>query len=116
MADEDETGVAERVPEVADRDGGGARSALKSKELLIPAAVSAASAIAAAKGPSLVRKLSGESESEAEKLGQRGELRFLAAGTRRLDIGELRLDLIGEGRPERHALRLPSGNPATLTS
>src|SRR5438477_345481 len=71
MADEDETGVAERVPEVADRDGGGARSALKSKELLIPAAVSAASAIAAAKGPSLVRKLSGESESEAEKLGQR---------------------------------------------
>jgi uncharacterized membrane protein len=71
MADEDETGVAERVSDVVDRDGGGARSALKSKELLIPAAVSAASAIAAAKGPSLVRKLSGESESEAEKLGRR---------------------------------------------
>src|SRR5438552_5395421 len=71
MAEEDVTGIAERLSEGADRDGGGARSALQSKELLIPAAVSAASAIAAAKGPSLVRKLSGESESEAEKLGQR---------------------------------------------
>jgi uncharacterized membrane protein len=54
--------------------GGGSKellSALKSKELLIPAALSAASALAAAKGPGLVRKLSGEGEGAASKLGER---------------------------------------------
>ncbi|MGN6797805.1 MAG: SRPBCC family protein [Gaiellaceae bacterium] len=48
-------------------------SALKSKEVLVPAALSAAGAIAAAKGPDLVHKLTeaGErkSEDEAENLG-----------------------------------------------
>src|SRR5436190_4421181 len=44
-------------------------SALKSKELLIPAALSAAGALAASKGPDLLKKLSGEGEEEAEKLG-----------------------------------------------
>jgi len=55
--------------------GGGAEngllSALKSKELLIPAALSAASAIAASKAPDLMKKLSGEGGDEAEKLGAR---------------------------------------------
>jgi uncharacterized membrane protein len=54
--------------------GGGAeklKSALTSKELLIPAALSAASAIAASKAPALARKLSGDTENQAEKLGER---------------------------------------------
>jgi uncharacterized membrane protein len=46
-------------------------SALKSKEFLIPAGLSAAAAIAASKAPELMKKLSGESEEEAEKLGAR---------------------------------------------
>lgn len=50
-------------------------SALKSKEVLVPAALSAAGAIAAAKGPDLVHKLTeaGErkGEEEAEHLGQK---------------------------------------------
>lgn len=46
-------------------------SALKSKELLIPAALSAASALAASKGPDLIKKLSGEGQDEAGKLGAR---------------------------------------------
>jgi|SRR5690349_253921 len=49
-------------------------SALKSKELLIPAALSAAGAVAAAKGPDLIHKLSESAErkgaDEAEALGQ----------------------------------------------
>jgi hypothetical protein len=50
-------------------------SALKSKEVLVPAALSAAGAIAAAKGPDLVHKLTeaGErkGEEEAEQLGEK---------------------------------------------
>ncbi|HET8528547.1 MAG TPA: SRPBCC family protein [Gaiellaceae bacterium] len=46
-------------------------SALKSKELLIPAALSAASALAASKGPDLLKKLSGEGEEQAERLGRK---------------------------------------------
>jgi uncharacterized membrane protein len=50
-------------------------SALKSKEVLVPAALSAAGAIAAAKGPDLLHKLTeaGErkGEDEAENLGER---------------------------------------------
>src|SRR5436305_2109185 len=60
--------------EQSDVAGGGGESkigsALKNKELLIPAAVSVASALAASKGPGLMRKLSGEGEQQAEKLGQ----------------------------------------------
>ena len=53
--------------------GGGEKliSALKSKELLIPAALSAASALAASKAPAIAKKLSGTTEDEAEKLGER---------------------------------------------
>src|SRR4051794_37186215 len=50
-------------------------SALKSKELLVPAALSAAGAIAATKGPDVVRRLTeaGEQkgEDEAEELGEK---------------------------------------------
>jgi uncharacterized membrane protein len=50
-------------------------SALKSKELLVPAALSAAGAVVASKGPDLIRRLTdaGErkGEDEAEELGQR---------------------------------------------
>jgi len=69
----EDDGPVEHVSNVAGGDGGGAKalSALKSKEVLIPAALSAAGAIAASKGPDLMRKLSGEGKDEAEKLGER---------------------------------------------
>jgi uncharacterized membrane protein len=61
----------DKLSEVADGGGEKLISALKSKELLIPAALSAATAVAAAKGPDLMKKLSGETEEEAEKLGEK---------------------------------------------
>jgi uncharacterized membrane protein len=69
------------MAEQAEQNGqeGGTRdalvSALKSKELLVPAALSAAGAIVASKGPDLVHRLTeaGEQkgEDEAEELGER---------------------------------------------
>jgi uncharacterized membrane protein len=61
----------DKLSEVADGGGEKLISALKSKELLIPAALSAAGALAATKAPDLIKKLSGESEEEAEKLGEK---------------------------------------------
>jgi hypothetical protein len=56
-------------------DGSGLLSALKSKEILIPAAVSAVGAVAATAGPSLLRKVTStaeeKGEEEAEDLGRR---------------------------------------------
>src|SRR5690349_21709891 len=50
-------------------------SALKSKELILPAVLAEAGAVAAAKGPGLVRKLGeateAKSEQEAEELGEK---------------------------------------------
>src|SRR4051794_24433528 len=55
--------------------GGTLVSALKSKELLVPAALSAAGAIAAAKGPDLVHRLTKateqKGEAEASELGEK---------------------------------------------
>ena len=66
MATEDGTS------EVAGGDAGSkVVSALTSKELLIPAALSAATALAASKGPGIMKKLSGEGEDQVEKLGER---------------------------------------------
>ena len=61
----------DKLSEVADGGGEKLLSTLKSKELLIPAVLSAAGAIAASKAPALAKKLSGETEEEAEKLGQK---------------------------------------------
>ena len=61
----------DKLSEVADGGGEKLIAALKSKELLIPAALSAATAVAAAKGPDLLKKLSGETEEEAGKLGEK---------------------------------------------
>jgi uncharacterized membrane protein len=61
----------DKLSEVANGGGEKLVAALKSKELLIPAALSAATAVAAAKGPDLMKRLSGETEQEAEKLGQK---------------------------------------------
>jgi uncharacterized membrane protein len=61
----------DKLSEVADGGGEKLIAALKSKELLIPAALSAATAVAAAKGPDLMKKLSGETQEEAEKLGEK---------------------------------------------
>jgi uncharacterized membrane protein len=56
--------------------GGGIRSALMSKEILIPAALSAGAALAARKGPDLIRNLGSSVErkgqEEAEQLGEKG--------------------------------------------
>jgi uncharacterized membrane protein len=70
MPAEDE-GPVEKLSDVAGGNGGKALAALRSKEVLIPAAVSAAGVLAASKGPDLMRKLSGEGEQEAEKFGER---------------------------------------------
>ena len=55
--------------------GGSLLSALKSKELLVPAALSAAGAIVASKGPDIVHRLTDATErkgqEEAEELGSR---------------------------------------------
>jgi uncharacterized membrane protein len=59
----------------ASGDVGGVLSAAKNKELLTSAALSAAGALAAAKAPSLMRKLAGateqKGEEEAQSLGQK---------------------------------------------
>ena len=82
MANEDneqETSDEERGRDDAGQNGGGAAagvlSALKSKELLIPAAISAVGAVAASSGPDLLRKLTQSTErkgeEEAQRLGQK---------------------------------------------
>jgi uncharacterized membrane protein len=70
------------MPDQPDTNGNGSGTAtavldaLKSKEMLVPAALSAAAAVAAAKAPSLVRQLSAKTEEkgeeEARKLGEQG--------------------------------------------
>ena len=79
MAKDDNGKAGEQLKEAKDAassgDVGGAVSAAMSKELLTTAALSAAGALAAAKGPSLVRKLAGatqeKGEEEAQSLGQK---------------------------------------------
>src|SRR4051794_24286860 len=77
MADDEyeETGD-DGEPEAQDGGGGSLLDALTSKELLIPAALSAASAIAATKGPGVVRSLTSateeKGENEARRLGAKG--------------------------------------------
>jgi len=57
-----------------DSNNGGMLSALKSKEILIPAAISALGAVAASSGPDILRRLTQSTEQkgaeEAQKLGQ----------------------------------------------
>jgi type II secretory pathway pseudopilin PulG len=66
MADDDEARTDEGQDSGA--NGAGSRlSGLASKEILIPAAVSAVGAVAAAAGPSLVRKLTSTTEEKAEQ-------------------------------------------------
>src|SRR3954470_14846269 len=77
MANEDDN-AREGGDEGAEESGGagnGALSMLKSKEILIPAAVSAVGALAASAGPGLLRKVSSSAEEkgedQAENLGRR---------------------------------------------
>src|SRR4051812_12431061 len=77
MANEDDN-AREGGDEGAEESGGagnGALSMLKSKEILIPAAVSAVGALAASAGPSLLRKVTSSAEEkgedQAENLGRR---------------------------------------------
>jgi uncharacterized membrane protein len=98
-------------------DGGAAEtivSALKSKELLVPAALSAAGAIVASKGPDLMHRLreAGEEkgEEEAEELGERaaqGAKRGLAGGKAGAAGKALSKALPGGGGGTKKTRRLP---------
>jgi hypothetical protein len=75
MAGNDDGGATDRIKKAVDGGGSdGVVSALKSKELLASAALSAAGAVAAAKGPELLRRLTGATEEMGEegarKLGE----------------------------------------------
>jgi uncharacterized membrane protein len=78
MAYDDESDLTDEETSGSNGDGGGTRSqvvsALRSKELLIPAAVSALGAVAASAGPGLIRKLGdgakSAGENEARDLGR----------------------------------------------
>jgi hypothetical protein len=66
--------LKEMTEDVAGGDGGTAetvKSALKSKELLVPAALAATGAIAAAKGPDLVHRLTEATDEKTEELGEK---------------------------------------------
>jgi hypothetical protein len=75
MARSDDGSATDRIKKAVDGGGSeGVVSALKSKELLASAALSAAGAVAAAKGPELLRRLAGATEEKGEegarKLGE----------------------------------------------
>jgi uncharacterized membrane protein len=75
MAREEVEGTIDKAKgAVGDIDGNGIVGALKSKELLTSAALSAVGAIAAAKGPDVVRRIAAKTEEkgsgEARKLGE----------------------------------------------
>jgi uncharacterized membrane protein len=75
MAREEVEGTIDKAKDAVDGAGGdGVVGALMSKELLASAALSAAGAIAAAKGPDLVRRITSKTEekgeSQARKLGE----------------------------------------------
>jgi uncharacterized membrane protein len=100
-----------------DQDGGTTEalvSALKSKEVLVPAALSAAGAIAAAKAPDLVHRLTeaGEEkgEDEAEELGEKaaeGAKKSLKGGGKGLAGKMLSKALPGGGGGQKKTRRLP---------
>jgi uncharacterized membrane protein len=74
MAEQDSNG-AENATENGSGDGGSILDALKTKELLLPAALSAVGAVAASKGPDLLRRLTETTEQKgedgAERLGEK---------------------------------------------
>jgi uncharacterized membrane protein len=75
MASEDRDDVGTAADGSNGGGGSGVKAALASKELLVPAALSAAGALLASKGPDLVRKLTSateeKGEEEAKALGER---------------------------------------------
>src|SRR5919199_2015559 len=72
MAENDEN-LTEEISDAMPNGGGSLRSTLMSKEILIPAVLSAGAAVAARKGPDLIRNLGSSVEKkgqdEAEQLG-----------------------------------------------
>lgn len=68
-------GEADERTNGSNGNAGGVLSALKSKEILIPAAISAVGAVAASSGPDLLRRLTQSTEQkgeeEAERLGKK---------------------------------------------
>jgi uncharacterized membrane protein len=73
MAENEQNGAEEAVN--GESSGGSLRSSLMSKEILIPAVLSAGAAVAARKGPDLIRNLGSSVEKkgqdEAEELGEK---------------------------------------------
>jgi len=106
--------MAEREEEAGQDGGGTITSALKSKELLIPAAVSAAGAVVAAKGPGLLHRLTDatekKGEEQAEELGEKaseGAKRGLMSGKGGAAGKVLSKALPGFGGGEKKTRRLP---------
>jgi uncharacterized membrane protein len=108
--------MAEREEEAGQDGGGGGTitSALKSKELLIPAAVSAAGAVVAAKGPDLLHRLTDatekKGEEQAEELGEKaseGAKQGLMSGKGGAAGKALSKALPGFGGGEKKTRRLP---------
>jgi len=106
--------MAEREEEAGQDGGGTITSALKSKELLIPAAVSAAGAIVAAKGPDLLHRLTDatekKGEEQAEELGEKaseGAKRGLMSGKGGAAGKALSKALPGFGGGQKKTRRLP---------
>jgi hypothetical protein len=91
MADEENTTEAN-----GGGNGGSVLDALKSKELLIPAALSAVGAVAAAKGPDLVRRLTETTEQKGEEGAERLGKKAVEGAKSGLQDNGKRLGAIGK--------------------
>src|SRR5262245_29727209 len=67
--------------------GGSVLDSLKTKELLLPAALSAVGAVAAAKGPDLVRRLTETTEQKGEDSAERLGRKAVEGATSGLEEG-----------------------------
>src|SRR3954469_1887164 len=117
---EDDQNVTEQI---SDGVSGGSLRSLMSKEILIPAVLSAGAAVAARKGPDLIRNLSSSVEQkgqdEAEELGEKGAAgakKALTGGGQGGGLGKVAGGALGEiggggggggGGPQGKPRRLP---------
>jgi uncharacterized membrane protein len=91
MADEDNTTETNGTG-----NGGSVLDALKTKELLIPAALSAVGAVAAAKGPDLMRRLTETTEQKGEESAERLGRKAVEGATSGLKEGGGGLGAVGK--------------------
>jgi uncharacterized membrane protein len=71
MANDEQQGVTDKVQDKLPNGDNGSKMPGLSKELILPALLSAAGAVAAAKGPDLMRKLSAGAEEKGEEKAQK---------------------------------------------